>query len=378
MNNKALPTKIKIIIIIAFTIVLFGLILLIFGRTKDKRFESYSSTPYDEHIGVILREVEKRQSTLQTGSSSTKTEGEHEKSVYDLQILLVRNQENDDIDNIRIYVAGKNKNNYTYFDYSSYTKSMTGNTMHSLTSATSFASKEFINRHSHGPNGEEIDESTLLDESPIEFFILVTYTAKETEHSFAYRTSTLDFNLNKKFKKAEKREVKGSYIDYKEDPIKIRITKDLAEEESTIKEVQKDEFSIECVWDSNNLDAFKYSSEVLEGFDLRQHEISNPKDKEAWDVHPEIVDIKLEIYAKITNKDEDFSNYVKVYSLYGFYSRHRNLSIYDLQIDESLNLESFYIYAELKIDNGTNGNKTKLLKKPFEYNMLYYVTVDEL
>ena len=97
MNNKALPTKIKIIIIIAFTIVLFGLILLIFGRTKDKRFESYSSTPYDEHIGVILREVEKRQSTLQTGSSSTKTEGEHEKSVYDLQILLVRNQENDDI-----------------------------------------------------------------------------------------------------------------------------------------------------------------------------------------------------------------------------------------------------------------------------------------
>ena len=68
---------------------------------------------------------------------------------------------------------------------------------------------------------------------------------------------------------------------------------------------------------------------------------------------PEIKELKFEIYAKVNSTDKDFSEYVKVYSVYGFLSKYRDLSIAISKLDESFDVENIYIVVEGKLHNAT-------------------------
>ena len=118
MNNIKLNAKLKVLIIVFYTLILFGVLLLTLGKSNFERFSEYSSTPYDDNLAITVREMENRKSKYYTGDK--KELGEHEKSTFDLQVTLVKLQTKALINNIRLYVAAKTVDNgYRYKEYSS-------------------------------------------------------------------------------------------------------------------------------------------------------------------------------------------------------------------------------------------------------------------
>ena len=368
MNNKGLNAKIKIFIIVIYTIVLFSIILLSFGKSKINRFSEYQDKAYDDQIALNIRDIENRKSKLSTGREDE--EGQHEKSTHDLHIQLVKLRANTSIKNIKIYLAAKTLDNgYRYDEYTSSSKEMSTLTYTSLTSFTTFATKEIKELTKNGKK-----EEYLFDETPIEYYIRISYTLNDEkeERVLAYKTKALSFNQEKTFKNVEIRNIdnnNANYIESKDDPIKLKVTKTLISEESSLKEIKEDRLRVEFKVNSENLNKYKYDSDYLEKNNLISIELpKGPNDDDAWNVEPEINDIKFEIYGKIKNNDNKFSSYVKIYSIYGFFSKNRALSIATYKIDEVFNIDTLYIIAEGCIYNGTSQT----------FKTLYSVRVNDL
>ena len=243
MNNKGLNAKIKIFIIVIYTIVLFSIILLSFGKSKINRFSEYQDKAYDDQIAVNLRDIENRKSKLSTGSEDE--EGKHEKSTHDLQIQIVKLKSNTSIKNIKIYLAAKTLDNgYRYDEYTSSSKEMSTLVYTSITSFTTFATKEIEELTKDGKK-----EEYLFDETPIEYYIRISYTLNDEneERILAYKTKALSFNQEKTFKDVENRKVdsnNANYIESKDDPIKLKVNKTLISEESSLKEIKNDTFRL--------------------------------------------------------------------------------------------------------------------------------------
>ncbi len=368
MNNKGLNAKTKILIIAAYTIILFSVILISFGDSKINRFSSYQEKPYDDQIALTLRSIENRKSKLSTGTSE-KT-GEHEKSVFDLQLTIVKLRSNTSVKNIKIYLAAKTiSNDYRYDEYTSSSKEMSTLTYTSLTSFTTFATKEFDEITKDG-NTEEY----LFDQTPVEYYIRVEYQINEedTTRILEYKTSTLSLNPEKDFKDVEERTIdsnNSNYIDNKEEPIRLKVSKTLTSEESALGSIKEDSLRFEFKVDVPNLNQYKFEEDYLK--ENRLVSIELPKAENAtdpWNVDPEISDIKFEVYGKINGTDENFSNYVKVYSIYGFFSKNRSLSIATYKIDELFNIETLYIVATGGIYNGVEGS----------FKTIYKIDVEQL
>ena len=239
----------------------------------------------------------------------------------------------------------------------------------SLTSFTTFATKEIKELTKNGKK-----EEYLFDETPIEYYIRISYTLNDEkeERVLAYKTKALSFNQEKTFKNVEIRNIdnnNANYIESKDDPIKLKVTKTLISEESSLKEIKEDRLRVEFKVNSENLNKYKYDSDYLEKNNLISIELpKGPNDDDAWNVEPEINDIKFEIYGKIKNNDNKFSSYVKIYSIYGFFSKNRALSIATYKIDEVFNIDTLYIIAEGCIYNGTSQT----------FKTLYSVRVNDL
>ncbi len=353
MKNYQLNAKLKILIIVFYTLLLFGIILLIFGNTKYKRFEGYSSKPYDENIALSIRAIENRRSKYYTGDK--KELGEHEKATFDLQVSLVKLQSKAIIDDIRIYVSAQTVDGgYRYKEYSSSSKLMSEYTYTSTTSFSSFSTKEVVEKTEN-----EKTKEFLFDEEPTKFFVKVTYTEGKNDrlHTLTYQTSVLDLK-NKKFDSAEIREIMENngtnpeYVDPKTDPVRIKLTKEETTELSKPGTAKNDKIKVQFNVLKTNLNKFKLSDEYLKEKNLKMIELPNKTDSnDVWDVAPEISEIKLEVYVKIKSTDEQFSELVKIYSLYGFMSKHRDPSIANISIDESFDVEEIYVIAEGKLYN---------------------------
>ena len=356
MSKIKLNAKLKVLIIVFYTLILFGVLLLTLGKSKYERFTDYSTTPYDDNIAISIREMENRKSKYYTGDK--KELGEHEKSTFDLQVTLVKLQTKKVINNIKMYVAAKTVDNgYRYKEYSSSSKTMSEYTYTSVTSFATFATKEYAEI-----TKDEVTENYLFDEEPTEFFVKVTYTIGDDEkvYSLTYRTEVADVT-NAKLNDAELRSIiannatsNPSYVDPKEDPVRIKLTKDEATEKSKLGSVKEDSVKIQFNVLKENLNKYKLDDDKLKANKLISIEL--PKDSnadDAWDVYPEIKEIKFEIYAKIKSTDKDFSEYVKIYSIYGFLSKYRDLSIATAKFDESFEVEDIYVVVEGELHNAT-------------------------
>ena len=85
-----LNTKIKFLIIAVYTLLLFLLVFVLFSPKTIDLYESYGRTPYDDHIGIMIKVTENRQSVLETYDSNSETdkknkEGKNEKPLMMLQ-----------------------------------------------------------------------------------------------------------------------------------------------------------------------------------------------------------------------------------------------------------------------------------------------------
>lgn len=360
MKKYQLNAKLKILIIVFYTLILFGVILLTLGNKEYTRFEAYGNQSYDDNIAISIREMENRKSIYSTGSS--KEVGEHEKSTYDLQVSLIKLQTKAVIKNIKLYISARTADDgYRYKEYSSNTKTMSEYTYTSTTSFSSFANTEYVEKDVEDKHGHTTTEEFFFNEKPQEFFIKVTYTVGDSEdtQTLTYKTSVLEFN-EKKLESATKRDIIASdsinnakYVDPQEDPVRICLTKEETTEKSTAGAVKTDLLKVQFNVLKTNLNKYRIAEEELKANVLKGIEIPKAIDAEdAWDVYPEISEIKFEVYAKVNNAEEGFSQYVKVYSIYGFMSKYRDLAIASIKIDECYEIEDIYVVAEGKIHNG--------------------------
>ena len=325
-------------------------------KTDFSELEKYSDIPYDKDLAVSIRMVENRKSKYYTGNQ--KKLGEHEKSIFDLQVTLVKLQTKKAIDNIKIYVVAKTVDNgYIYKDYSSSSKKMGEYTYTSVTSFATFATKEFTN------------ENYLLNKTPEKIYVRVTYTNENifVEQELTYKVSVINQdNIN--FDNFKKRNIisnnatsNPSYVDPKEDPVRIKLTKDEATEKSKLGSVKEDSVKIQFNVLKENLNKYKLDDDTLKANKLISIEL--PKDSnayDAWDIYPEIKEVKIEVYAKIKSTDKDFSEYVKIYSIYGFLSKYRDLSIATAKFDESFEVEDIYVVVEGELHNATKDTFSSL------------------
>lgn len=355
MKKYQLNTKLKVLIIVFYTLILFGLILLVFNQTKKDRFESYSYMPYDENLALSVRSIENRKSKFYTGNKNEL--GAHEKSIFDLQVAIVKLQSRAVVENIRVYVSAQTVDNgYKYKEYSSSTLSMSEYSYQTTKSFSSFSSKEF-----NEVTKDTVTEDFLFNEEPTKFFVKVTYNLKGSEeiNTLTYQTSVLELK-EKDFEGFEKRNVSkendanDGYIDVKNDPVRIKLLKEETEEKSEKGNVKEDAIKVQFNVLKANLNNFKLDDDKLQASTLKAIELpSTTGSNGEWDVDPEINEIKCEVFAKIKSTDDNFSEYVKVYAIYGFMSRYRDFSIASIKFDESFEVEDIYVVIEGKLYNAT-------------------------
>lgn len=364
MNNGKINAKLKILIIVFYTVILFSVVLLVFGNNKVTRFEDYGTTPYDEYIAINVRESENRKSKLSTGS--TTEEGSHEKSIYDLQVTVVKLQVYTTITNMNFYVSAKTADDHYCYDETSTDKEISTYSYTALSSYTSFATKSIEECTEEGETKEY-----LIDETPEEFYIRITYdvklgTGEKYSKVLEYKVSVLDIDVEKKIKDASFREIDTNNVNFvkaDDEPFSIKFTKTLAEEASKLQEIQNDSIKIEFKANTVNLNKTQLEKNYKDIIEL-----PSTINEDGTNIYPEIVEMKIEVYGKIEGTDDGFSNYVKMYSLYGFLSKYRAPSLLTYKVDEIFNLSEIYVIAEGKLHNSTKDS----------FSVVFAVKVEDL
>lgn len=358
MNNKGvLNSKLKILIILAYTIIIFLVVFLIFGRAKDNRFKEYKDIPYDEHIGVSVRITEERKSLLETYNSSDEKskeakKGLNEKSTYSLQVSLFKFQV-ETVKEIAVNVVALTKDNqYKYASYSG-TRSMSAGVYKSDFSFSSFSTKE-VTEKKLGMGTKKY----VFDETPKEVYVNIKYKVgtNSEEHILKYGFKTMDIS-EKKLSKYETRDVLSpnanankNYINPSSDVLGVRIFQQQTGLKSTISDINKDKIEIFVVDIEENINKLMLGQSKVTEENLKAIELpSSNKDP----LLPELTNIGLEIWGKIESNDKKFSSYVKLYTIYGFFSKYRELNTYTLELDESLNLSDVFVNAKGTITHGT-------------------------
>ncbi len=360
MNKQgSLNAKIKFLIILAYTIILFLIIFLIFGTTKASQFEDYGDKPYDENIALNMQITEERKSLYETYNASNerskeKKLGLNEKSIYKFQLVAIK-LNTKYISNIYVNVAAKTADNrYKYASYSG-SRSMSSGVFTTTFSFANFSTKEVIEKEVGSGS-----KMKTFDETPKEVYIEVKYKvgsgSSAEEKVLKYSFNMLEVS-NKKFNKYQTRDIldanateNKNYINPSDDVLGIRIRKTEVGTNSTISEIKKDAYKIQVIDIVKNIDKFTINQDNVTENSYVAIEQSNANKNP---VRPEINNMKLEIWGKVESKDKKFSNYVKMYSLYGFMSKYRELTEYAAAIDESFNLSEIYVVAEGSIYNGT-------------------------
>lgn len=377
MNDKGvLNAKLKILIILTYTIILFLLVFLVFGTTKADRFEDYKDIPYDEHLGVAVRITEVRKSLLETYDASNEKskeakKGLNEKAIYSIQVSLFKFKV-ENIKDITVNVVALTEDNqYKYGSFSG-TKSMTSGTFKIDIKMDSFATKEVTEKKLGSGTKKRV-----FDETPKEVYVNIKYKiGTDTEEQvLKYGFKTLKTN-EKNLSKYETRDVISAdankninYINPSNDVLGIKISQYQTGLKNTISTINnsdyKDKFEVFVSDIGDNIYNYILNQDKVAEQNLTSIEQPTAnKDP----LKPELSNVALEVLGKIDSEDKNFSGYIKLYTLYGFFSKYRELNTYNLEIDESLNLSDIFVTAKGKITNGTVDS----------FEMKYQVNINDL
>lgn len=243
----------------------------------------------------------------------------------------------------------------------------------------------------------------MFDESPKEIYVEVKYTVQkssskdETESVLRYRVETLQ-TKESKYKKYEERQVlqetstvaRANWIDPTNDVFGLQIGKTNATGESKLGNIKKNLICFNCTSLNNNLAKYKLSLTESEIAEKNIKRLEQPN-SEKLQLTPEISEIRMTVCGKIESKDKKFSNYVVLYSLYGFMSSIENRLIESTEkenkritnytthlvensLDESFNLSELYITMEGKLYNST----VKKVSSGYKISYNNLISVDDM
>lgn len=389
-----LNAKLKILIIIGYSLLLFVIIFLVFNKKHVDAFGTYGYTPYDENIGVMIKVSENRKSVLDNYNKNDevdkeKGQGKHESATYDVDVNLIKLKRSL-VENIKVKVAIKTKDNgYQYAEYKSSSSDNAGVFVKSTGDFNNLLSKE-VKEENIGTS-----KKAVFDESPKEIYVEIKYNYrasekdKKTEHTLKYRVETLEVK-NRSFNKYEERTVikektsscRENYIDSKNDIINLQIGVNQTTKTSVAGEVFKDTIKLNLVSVTENLNKYKLENATDPSVYKR---IEFPSRQEFT---PEISELKITVYGKVDNKDKYYSEYVLLYSLYGFVSSepnrlilqnssvsvNRNTHLVENSLDEQFNLNKIYVTMAAKLHNST----AKEISSKYFVQVANLVTADEV
>jgi|GEM_PF-877649 hypothetical protein len=396
-----LNTKIKFLIIAVYTLLLFLLVFVLFSPKAIDLYESYGRTPYDDHIGIMIKVTENRQSVLETYDSNSETdkknkEGKNEKATYDVTISLIKLRV-ETLKNITVNLAVKTKDNGYQYATQKASKDNNGIFVRYIGSFNDLLTKEVLSEN------EGTSKKKMFDESPKEIYVEVKYTVQkssskdETESVLRYRVETLQ-TKESKYKKYEERQVlqetstvaRANWIDPTNDVFGLQIGKTNATGESKLGNIKKNLICFNCTSLNNNLAKYKLSLTETEIAEKNIKRLEQPN-SEKLQLTPEISEIRMTVCGKIESKDKKFSNYVVLYSLYGFMSSIENRLIESTEkenkritnytthlvensLDESFNLSELYITMEGKLYNST----VKKVSSGYKISYNNLISIDDM
>ena len=335
---KKVNNSIKIMILVLYTIAIFVVAILIVNSSnkQTKRFEGYSSVPYNDDITLNVQVLENRQSTKET-----KTDYEYSK--YDVYLFVTKKIEGD-ITDLYVYLSSKSGKNYSYTETAT-SKSIKGTASYQssaismLNSTTPFAYVQVL--VDDDGNIKEVN-----DKAPEEMYVKVSYKVqysgeeKINEKELNYKFSFDDLKIKtSEFEKYEAREIGTTYIKGQDDKLNIKVYKTVTDATSTLPAF--DNFKISIV--DTNADNMEANTTINK--------------------------IDMSVYGVITNKNNITSKYFDEYVRLFYYTGSVNRGIRATRtatISQEYGIEKLYFTINVELNNG----KT--------YNYKYYVNVNDL
>ena len=325
-----LSNKIKVLILVLYTALVLGISFFVVNRsTETKILEGYSKKTYDDYVNVTFRVYEERKTALDN-------DAEHDSTTYNIRAFVEKKEKakNMEIRDIRYYVTGVNRKGKIIFDEPSasrtYKISKTGS--FSNTGSTSIVENKIFKQ------SITIDESTKketrIDNEPIKLYIKVTYLitieAEDVRNEIKSEVQISDIQ-KEEFSKYELTKIVSNKIKNDSEAIDIECEVDRATEKSTKGSAKKDNFDFETYLNTAYLE-----DRTIDRFAVEIFGKLNKEDGE---------------------KDKLFSDYVRLYTVYGSTLTRVGTTLSYVKIDESYNVKELYVKTTVYFTDGTSSQK---------------------
>lgn len=315
--NKLLKT----LLLAVYAVLMFGLVIILANTTnKPKRFSEYKTIPYDDNISLNVQVMEIRQSKEETGT-------DYEYSKYDVYFIVTKRVDAS-ISGMNAYIANDSGKEIKY-QQSASEKTMAKTTkqvtnFYILNSSLEFAYNKIT---------VEEEKVTHDNQKPETLYIKLVYDIVYTSDEDAEpKTCELNYKFDykdvdaTKFVNYEKRDITGNYIDYKDDPIKIKLVNSQSE--------------------SNNITKNNFKVSIV---DVNKAGLGDKK----------IDKIDLQIFGEVTNlqmvNEKYFSKYIKFFTYNGAIVEGTAISTSRTSaFNADYNVEKIYVTATISYTDGSN------------------------
>ncbi len=319
-----LSTKIKILILVVYSLVAVLIALLIVGfGSKTEILTGYTKSAVDEYVKASYRVQETRQSSRQL-------DAKHETSTYKVYAYIEKRIPTENtkvaINDIMLYVAGENKDGKKLFDEPS---TSTSKSISTTGTVASFGSNVIPNNVFVKKYKTEKESEILVDNVPVKLYFTLKYNVViTTEEETKEEAKTLKYVINltnteqNEFDKFRERKIINNKVENLEnEPYDLEVTRS---QTSSSTSITKDRFNIKLYLNSPNLSINKLEN------------------------------IRVEVFGKAKNDSNDtnneFSDYVRMYTYCGgvISSSYSSLSS---EIDEQYEISELYVIVQYKYDD---------------------------
>lgn len=339
-----LNEKLKVIILVLYT-ALAVLVTLLLLNMNDKvdYLSEYSSKPYNDYISITVKLKENRESTY-------KTKTDYETSTYFLSAFAQKGTEykKAKYSKIKYSLTGINENGKYSFDETASEYSMSEGNKSGISSSSTISSGSIFSKKITVKE----DVKTETNNIPVLLGLKVLFTIEYNEvitnedgsKSYEYKSSSkneivkIESEFNYKFDLTELKDVEDDFNSFEErelnkqtvsnlnDPFNLKIETTFTTEESKEGSVKTDKLTF-----TPSLNA-----PVLLGKEVEQ--------------------FKIEIFGKVENdkkdKDQNFADYVRVYSAYGQEMSETAVRLAAVELDEEYDISELYVIGSVKCTNG--------------------------
>lgn len=353
-----LNEKLKVIILILYTAIagLVALLLLNMNNKVDYLSE-YSSKPYNEYISLTVKLKENRESTY-------KTKTDYESSTYFLSAFAQKGSEykKAKYSKIKYSLTGINESGKYSFDETASEYSMSEGNKTGISSSSTISSGSIFSKKITIKDNVKTETNNI----PVILGLKVLFTIEYNEV-----VNNEDGTISYEYKSSSKNEIKKieSEFNYKFDLTQL---KDVEDEFSSFKERELKKQIVANTNDPFNLkiETTFTDEESKEGSVKTDKLTITPSLNAPVLLGKEVEEFKIEIFGKVNNdkkdKEQNFDDYIRVYSVYGKDMSETAVKLAAVELDEEYDISELYIISSVKC---INGEETEVIKVNYKVKL---------